>query len=107
MQIANIKDFIGGWFIGNFEPNLFFSEEVEVAVKYYKQGDKEKRHYHKKAIEYTVIAKGKVMMNDIVFNEGAIIKIEKEESTDFNVLEDTITFVIKLPSVKNDKFVIE
>lgn len=107
MQVANIKDFIGGWFIGNFEPNLTFSEDFEVAVKYYKQGDEEKRHFHKLAIEYTVIAKGKVVMNDTVFNEGSIIKIEKGESTDFKVLEDTITVVVKLPSVKNDKFVIE
>lgn len=107
MQISNSSDFIGGWFIGNFTPTLNKCDEFEVAIKYYNQGDKEWRHLHKLAIEYTVIAKGKVKMNGIIINEGQIVKIDKNESTDFEVLEPTITFVIKTPSVNNDKYILD
>jgi hypothetical protein len=106
MEISKIENFVGGWFIGNFSPTLDHREDFEVSVKYYKAGDKEKRHLHKLAVEYTVIAKGKVKMNDTIIDEGSIVKIAMNESTDFEVLEDTITFVVKTPSVKNDKYII-
>jgi hypothetical protein len=107
MQIYQINDFIGGWFIGNFNPSIVEREDFEVSVKYYKAGDIEKRHLHKEAIEYTVIGKGKIRMNQQIIDQGSIAVIDKNESTDFEVLEDTITFVIKTPSVKNDKYIVE
>lgn len=106
MEIHEVKDFIGGWFLGNFNPTLDHREDFEVSVKYYKAGDKEKRHLHKLAVEYTVIGKGKVKMNGQIIEEGQIVKIEKNESTDFEVLEDTVTFVVKTPSVLNDKYIV-
>jgi hypothetical protein len=107
MKIHNIKDFVGGWFIGDFKPSLDERTDFEISVKYYQAGDKEKSHYHKEAIEYTVIGKGKVKMNNQIIEEGSIVVINKNESTDFEVLEDTITFVVKTPSVKNDKYIVE
>lgn len=107
MTIKKIKDFTGGWFIGNFSPSLDQREDFEVSVKYYKAGDKEKRHLHKLAVEYTVIGKGRVRMNGVEIGEGEIVIIDKNESTDFEVLVDTVTFVVKTPSVLNDKYIIE
>jgi hypothetical protein len=107
MEISNVKDFVGGWFIGHFSPTLDQRNDFEVSVKYYKAGDKEQRHLHKVAEEYTVIGKGKVRMNGQIIEEGQIVKIAKNESTDFEVLEDTVTFVVKTPSVKNDKYLID
>jgi hypothetical protein len=46
-------------------------------------------------------------MNNQIIEEGSIVVINKNESTDFEVLEDTITFVVKTPSVKNDKYIVE
>ncbi len=106
MEILDSKKYIGGWFIGNFEPTAEHREDFECSVKYYKAGDIEKRHLHKLAIEYTIIGKGKVKMNGQIIEEGQIVKIEKNESADFEVLEDTVTFVVKIPSVKNDKYII-
>lgn len=107
MTIEKVKNFIGGWFIGNFNPTMDHREDFEVSVKYYKAGDKEKRHLHKQAVEYTVIGKGRVKMNGVEIEEGSIVRIEKNESTDFEVLEDTVTFVVKTPSVMHDKFLVE
>ena len=47
MKTAKLGSMIKGWFIGNFEPTLLRTNDVEVAVKEYKKGDYEELHYHK------------------------------------------------------------
>ena len=106
MEVYQLRDMVKGWFIGNFEPSLFKTNDVEVGVKYYKQGDYEKSHFHKIATEFTVIIDGRVEMNGKIFSQGQIIVINPNESADFKVLEDTTTVVVKLPGAENDKYVI-
>lgn len=95
---------VKGWFVGNFEPTLIKTNDVEVAVKEYRKGECEGRHYHKLSTEITVIASGKVRMNGVVYNKGDIIVIEPNQSADFEVLEDAITTVVKYPGANNDKY---
>ena len=104
MKISHLSDMTGGWFVGDFLPSCYKLAQCEVACKYYKKGEFEERHIHKIATEITVIASGHVAMNGIEYRNGDIISIEPGESTDFNVLEDTITVVVKMPSVSGDKF---
>lgn len=105
MKVEKLSQMYKGWFIGNFEPSLFKTNEVEVAVKTYKKGDYEDKHYHKVATEYTVIISGKVRMNGIEYHAGDIIVMEPNEETDFECLEDgTTNVVVKLPGINNDKF---
>ncbi len=106
MEIYKLSEFTKGWIVGNFSPSLFISEEFEVAVKKYKSGDYEKLHFHKKALEITIICSGKVKMNNQQFSEGDVIVIQPNQATDFFVIEDAITTVIKTPSLTNDKFLI-
>lgn len=105
MNKAKLEDMIGGWFIGNFEPSLLKTNDVEVAVKKYKAGDTEEAHYHKLATEYTVILKGKVRMMGIEHNEGEILTIHPMESTDFLAITDVTTVVVKIPGASNDKYI--
>lgn len=104
MKKAQLDKMIKGWFVGNFEPTLYATNDVEVAVKKYRAGDAEARHYHKIATEITVVVSGKVEMNGVTYGEGDIIVISPGESTDFNVLSDTVTAVVKLPGANNDKY---
>jgi quercetin dioxygenase-like cupin family protein len=106
MKLHKLKDMFKGWLVGNFEPSLYKTDDVEIAVKNYKAGDKEEKHYHKIATEITIISDGKVRMNGTIYGTGDIITIEPGEATDFEVLEDTITTVVKLPCVKDDKFIV-
>jgi hypothetical protein len=99
-----LDNFFKGWILGNFEPTLHFTTDFEIAIKYYTAGDKEEKHYHKLATEYTAIVYGRVKMNDIEYTKGDIIEIAKNEATNFEVIEDTATVVVKLPSAKNDKY---
>ena len=104
MKKHNLTEFTKGWFIGDFTPSLLPTKDFEISIKRYKSGSKEMTHHHKIATEYTVIISGRVEMNSIIFQENDIIEISPGESADFKVLEDTITCVVKLPSVKDDKY---
>ncbi len=105
MKTAKLDEMIKGWFVGNFEPTLLKTNDVEVAVKSYKKGDYEGRHYHKIATEITVIITGKVKMNGVEYNAGDIVVMEPGESTDFECLKDwTTNVVVKYPGANNDKY---
>ncbi|WP_462104249.1 hypothetical protein [Campylobacter concisus] len=104
MRTARLDDMTKGWFVGNFTPTLFNTNDVEVAVKEYKKGQKESRHHHKIATEITVVISGKIRMNDIVYSKGDIIVMYPSEATDFEALEDTINAVVKIPGANNDKY---
>ena len=95
---------VKGWFVGNFIPSAYISEDFEVAVKKYKSGDYEASHFHKIASEITVITEGIAMMNGVNYSAGSIIFIEPNEKTDFLAITNVVTTVIKIPCVKNDKF---
>ncbi|MDA7540939.1 hypothetical protein N8649_02355, partial [bacterium] len=98
---------IGGWFIGDFEPSILKTNKLEIAIKSYKAGDVEAEHYHKKATEYTVIVKGKVRMMGSEYNEGNILTIHPDESTDFAALTDVTTVVVKIPGALDDKYIVK
>jgi hypothetical protein len=61
-------------------------------------------HYHKIATEITVIVTGRVRMCGNEFAAGDIVIIEPQEGSDFEVLEDTVITVVKLPGAINDKY---
>ena len=105
MKTARLENMVKGWFVGNFDPTLIRTNDVEIAVKEYKKGDYEACHYHKLSTEITVITVGRVRMNGVEYAKGDIIIIEPNQSTDFEVLEDTITTVVKYPGANNDKYI--
>lgn len=104
MKTAKLDDMIKGWFVGNFNPTLLKTNDVEIAVKEYKKGDKEDKHYHKIATEITVIVSGKVKMNNKIYSKGDIIVMEPFEATDFEALEDSVNTVVKFPGANDDKY---
>lgn len=106
MKTFKYAETIKGWFVGNFTPTACKTTACEVATKFYKAGDYDSSHYHKIATETTHIISGKVKMNGIPYETGDIIIIEPGEATDFRVIEDTITVVVKVPGVENDKYLV-
>lgn len=100
-----LEDMVKGWFIGNFTPSLFMTNDVEVGVKKYKAGDAESSHHHKVATEFTVILNGEVEMNNKRYTDGDIIKIVPGVSSDFKAITDVVTVVVKIPGANNDKYI--
>ena len=104
IKLFKLQNMNKGWFIGNFQPSVLTTKEFEVGVKYYNKGDKELSHFHKIATEITVVISGKVIMCEKEFQKGDIILLEPETATSFEAIEDTITVVVKLPSILDDKY---
>lgn len=104
MKKYRLDEMVKGWFIGDFSPNIVKTQDVEVGVKTYQKNEYEETHHHKVATEITVIISGKVLMNGELYSSGDIIVIEPGEATDFEVLENTTTVVVKHPGVQNDKY---
>lgn len=104
MEKFRLESMIKGWFIGNFEPSLCKTNEVEVGIKKYTAGEYENSHYHKIATEFTVVISGTVEMNGVQYFENEVIKINPGVKTDFKAITDVITVVVKLPGANNDKY---
>lgn len=104
MELGKLEQMTKGWFVGNFNPTLYQTNDVEVAVKTYKAGDNEGWHYHKIATEITVIISGEVEMIGKRFGAGDIVVLKPGEGTAFKALTDAVNVVVKLPGANNDKY---
>jgi hypothetical protein len=104
MIVRSLKDMVGGWIVGDFEPTCLKTSACEVACKHYEAGAAEAAHVHRVATEVTLVAVGLVSMNGRTFRAGDIIVLEPGEATDFRALEKTTTVVVKMPSVLGDKY---
>jgi quercetin dioxygenase-like cupin family protein len=107
MNHEKLKDMVNGWFVGAFKPTALDTEACEVAVKSYKGGDCERTHFHKIATEVTLVLSGRVRMKGREWEAGDIIVLEPGEATDFHALTDATNVVVKVPSVKDDKYIVE
>lgn len=99
----NVDNFVKGWLVGDFDPALIKSKNIEVGLKYYNAGATERRHVHNTVKEYTIVVSGCISMNDRTYGPGSIVEILPGISTDFKALEMTTTLVIKTPSIPSDK----
>lgn len=107
MNSYNLSEMHKGWFVGAFNPRAYATDSCEVAVKYYKSGDKEEKHLHKIATEITLVLEGQVRMCNKTWVAGDIVVLDPGEATDFEALEDSISVVVKLPGALNDKYFVE
>ena len=106
MKISELKLMTGGWFIGDFEPTLLRTKDFEIAIKRYKAGDEELAHIHKVAMEYTAVVSGVIAMNNQIVENGKIVTIAPNEVVHFKAISDSITVVVKTPSVIGDKYIV-
>lgn len=107
MRSAKLDEMVKGWFVGAFDQSVLRSDACEVAVKRYKKGDKERKHFHQLSVEITVVVSGSIQMCNRFWGEGDIIVVEPGEATDFLALTDSINVVVKFPSVAGDKYFLE
>jgi|GEM_PF-832809 len=122
MEIYNLKHFTRGWLVGNFEPSIEKREDIEVGIQKYSKGEEHPGHYHKISDEFNVVISGKCkfrfytkdeqpgdkwnITDNITLETNDIIKIDKNQATSFEAVEDCVILCIKTSSVINDKFLI-
>jgi quercetin dioxygenase-like cupin family protein len=104
MHKERLDAMVRGWFVGNFSPSLYKTNDVEVAIQTYSAGDYEDWHHHKIATEITVIVTGEAEMAGQRYVAGDMVVIEPGEETDFKAITDVIATVVKIPGANNDKY---
>lgn len=103
MKLVNLRDYVGGWMVGNFEPALVSSRDFEFGVKYFKSGDREPEHFQVVASELSVIVSGTCRIGSETLNAGDALLIEPGEIAGFEALTDCAIAVLKWPSIPSDK----
>jgi mannose-6-phosphate isomerase-like protein (cupin superfamily) len=99
-----LDEMVRGWFVGDFEPTVERSSEVEVAIKHYAAGEAEERHVHKVAGELTAVVSGSVRMDGVDLHAGDIVRIPPGVPSDFLALTDAVVVAVKLPAAAGDKY---
>lgn len=107
MEIHKLKDMMGGWFVGNFEPSVFKTEKFEVGIKHHYKGEQYEKHYHKESTEINYLFKGKMIIQNRELVSGDIFIISPYEVSDPIFLEDCTVVVVKTPSSPKDKTIIK
>jgi quercetin dioxygenase-like cupin family protein len=104
MKIAKLADMKGGWFIGNFDPAAYKTDQFEVCFKLHPKGEKWPKHYHKEAVEINYLIRGSMTIQGELLEAGDIFIIDKHEVSDPEFHEDCEVIVVKTPSVPGDKY---
>jgi hypothetical protein len=107
MKTYNLNDYLRGWFIGNFEPSIFQTSDFEVALMRFQKGEFVEKHIHKIATEYNVLVSGSMTIMGKKLAANDIFVIYPGEIADPVYHEDSVVLVVKVPSVKGDKYKVE
>ena len=95
-----------GWFVGNFDRSVHKTEACEAAFQTNYKGEVSKAHYHKIATEINLITRGLVRINGEIYTAGQGIILYPGDVATCEYLEDTDTFVVKVPGALDDKYLV-
>lgn len=104
MKLEKFENMKGGWFVGNFLPTAWHTENFEVCYKTHTKGEKWPRHFHKISTEINLLIEGRMIIQDKEIVSGDIFILEPWELADPVFLEDCKLVIIKTPSSTNDKY---
>ena len=107
MKIYNYSNMKGGWFVGNFEPTAYKTENFEVSYKIHPKGEIWDYHYHKVATEINYLVTGRMIIQNTELTSGDIFVIEPNEVADTIFYEDCNIVCVKTTSTKGDKYIME
>ncbi|MEK6883116.1 MAG: hypothetical protein AABY22_26055 [Nanoarchaeota archaeon] len=107
MKIYKLKNMKDGWFLGNFKPTVYKIEQVECCYRIHKKGEYWPKHFHKKTIEINLLIKGKMKICGKIINKNDIFVIKPFEIAKPEYLQDCHIFIVRIPSIPDDKFIIK
>lgn len=107
MKIFNLANMFRGWFIGDFEPNVYKTKNFEVGLLTHEKGEEWPAHYHKISTEVNLLISGEMIIQGETINPGMIFVLEPYEVADPIFLKDCKVLCVKIPSVPGDKYLVE
>jgi len=101
---VNLKDYVRGWIIGDFEPSVLRTKILDFGVAHFVKGEKHAAHHHKRSTEYNVVVTGVHIIGDKEYRENDICIIYPNESVSYECVETGALAVVKIPTGKGDKY---
>lgn len=105
--ITDTNKFIGGWFVGNFSPAAYKTDQFEVCYKIHHKDEAWPTHYHAVSTEINYLLEGHMKINDIEMFAPTVFIIFPNEISKPTFFTECKLIVIKTPSIPSDKFNIE
>ena len=106
VKVSELSDMHRGWFIGDFEPNVFRTKNFEVGYLKHSKGEKWDYHYHAKSKEINYLAKGSLKINGKEIHIGQVFVFEPYSVSVPEFLEDCEIVCVKVPSLPDDKIIL-
>mgnify|MGYP003558229700 CR=1 FL=1 len=103
MKVQHITEFKNGWFVGNFDPSIFKTDQFEVGIMLHKKGDVWPCHYHT-GREINCLLSGIIKIHNTVLSDGDVFMLEPFEIADPEFVTDCTIVVVKTPSMPGDKY---
>ncbi|MBR3516852.1 MAG: hypothetical protein IKO10_11110 [Lachnospiraceae bacterium] len=102
MKHFRIDDMHLGFFVGDFEPTVFRTNAVEMAIKQIAKGTLDGGYYREIDTEIINVLSGEVECNGEHFQKGDILLFTQGEMISIFALEDSNVLISKLPGTKGD-----
>jgi hypothetical protein len=106
MEVFNVDDLIGGWFVGSFKETTYKTDAVEVAYKIHTAGETWEAHYHKLSDEINYLISGEMEINGTKLIAPVVFIIPKGEIAAPIFHTDVKLVVVKIPGIPNDKYTV-
>jgi hypothetical protein len=107
MEIYKLNEMKSGWFVGNFHPTAYKTDQFEVCYRTHKKNEKWETHYHQKITEINLLVSGKMIIQNTELNSGDIFIIKPFEIADPIFIEDCTILCVKTPCIVGDKTIIK
>lgn len=102
MKHFHIEDMHLGFFVGDFEPSVFRTDAVEMAIKQIAKGTLDSGYYREVDTEIINVLSGEIECNGKQFRAGDILLYKPGEMINIFALEDTKVLISKFPGTKGD-----
>lgn len=102
MEKINMKEMKRGYFIGNFEPSAYRTDEVEICCKGASKYTLDAGYYRKKDVQFIFLNRGMAEINGIKYKKYDLIKFEPGEVINIFALTNIEMTIIRFPGTKGD-----
>lgn len=102
MKQINLKEMKKGYFIGDFEPNVLRSKNVEISIKGASKYTLDAAYYRKNDVRVIYISRGKIDLDGRIYGKGDALLFEPGEIINIFALTNVDMIVINFPGTKGD-----
>lgn len=109
MYSKKLSEMTRGWFVGDFEPSAYRTNDAEAGIRVLEKGYCEQAHYHRSAVKVIAILNGRIRMFNREWTEDDVVVFEPGggDITSIEALQDSQIVVLMLPGIKNDKVYVD